>query len=124
MGVGQVEPDHRSARVESSLARSISASQSRVSVTATDLSWVQVIDANGRIIFKKVLKPGEVYRVPDQQGLTLTTGNAGGINLTVDGKRAPQLGQKGDIVRGVTLDPNALSRQRPSSGRQYNPWMR
>lgn len=106
---------------ETSAPMGAPAGKSRVSVTASSLSWVQIIDARGQIIFKKVLRPGEVYRVPDEKGLTLSTGNAGGVALVVDGKQQPVLGRKGDIIRGISLDPTAASAPR---GTKYNPWMR
>ena len=59
---------------------------------ATADSWIQVRDADHSMLFTGVLKPGESYRVPDRPGLSLRTGNAGGLDVTVDGKPAPALG--------------------------------
>ncbi|WP_162906688.1 helix-turn-helix domain-containing protein [Algihabitans albus] len=82
--------------------------ESRVVVTATSDSWVQVRSADDNLLITRVLRAGDVYRVPDQQGLTLETGNAGGLTITVDGRTAPALGRSGDVLRGVSLEPQAL----------------
>lgn len=82
--------------------------ESRVVLTATSDSWVQVRSADANLLITRVLRAGDIYRVPDQQGLTLETGNAGGLTVTVDGRTAPPLGRSGDVLRGVSLEPQAL----------------
>lgn len=54
------------------------------------------------------MKQGESYNVPNQPGLTLVVGNAGGLDLTVDGAPVPKLGDTGRVVRNVSLDPDHL----------------
>jgi cytoskeleton protein RodZ len=55
----------------------------------------------------RVLKPGETYRVPDRPGLVLRTGNAGGLDITVDGRPVASVGPVGK-TRNVALDPERL----------------
>src|SRR3546814_16063178 len=59
----------------------------RVMIRATGDSWVQVRDAQGAALFTRVLREGDVYRVPEQSGLRLATGNAGDRKSVVSGKR-------------------------------------
>jgi cytoskeleton protein RodZ len=54
-----------------------------------------------------VLKAGESYRVPDRPGVLMRTGNAGGLEITVDGKPAPPIGPTG-AIRNVLLEPQVL----------------
>ncbi len=82
--------------------------QARVVLHATADSWVQVRDKGSNLLFTRVLKPGEHYNVPNQQGLSLIAGNAGGIDITVDGMEAPRLGDLGRVARNVSLDPDHL----------------
>ena len=82
--------------------------QSRVVLHAVADSWVQIRDKASNLLFTRVLKPGEHYNVPNQQGLTLVAGNAGGIDVTVDGQEAPRLGDLGHVARNVSLDPDHL----------------
>ncbi len=85
-----------------------SGGQSRVVLHATADSWIQVRDKGGNLLFTRVLKPGETYNVPNEDGLTMVTGNAGGIDITVDGAGVPKLGELGKVVRNVSLNPDHL----------------
>lgn len=79
----------------------------RIVIKAAADSWVQVRDANQSVLQMRVLKPGDTLRVPDRAGLTLRTGNAGGLEITVDGKPVPAVGPFGK-TRSVALDPERL----------------
>ena len=79
----------------------------RVVIRAAADSWVQVRDTDQSALFTRVLKAGESYRVPDRPGISLRTGNAGGLEITVDGQPAPSLGPNG-AVRNVPIDPQSL----------------
>jgi cytoskeleton protein RodZ len=65
--------------------------------------------ADQSIVFSRVLKTGEVYKVPARSGLSLRTGNAGALEIAVDGKTAPSIGGVGTLRRDVALDPAALA---------------
>ncbi len=82
---------------------------SRVTLTARQDSWVQVRDKDSNVIWTRILRPGDSYRVPNQPGLSLVTGNAGALEVTVDGKPAPPLGGVGVVRRNITLDPDKLA---------------
>ncbi|MBI1216464.1 MAG: DUF4115 domain-containing protein [Alphaproteobacteria bacterium] len=82
--------------------------RSRITLQAKQSSWVQISDASQATIFKRVLRPGDEYFVPDQKGLTMVTSNAGGLEVFVDGKRVQSLGRSGEIIRGIELDPEDL----------------
>jgi cytoskeletal protein RodZ len=79
----------------------------RVVIKAAADSWVQVRDANQSVLQMRVLKAGDTLRVPEKTGLTLRTGNAGGLEITVDGKPVPAVGPVGK-TRTVSLDPEKL----------------
>lgn len=81
---------------------------SRITLRASADSWVQVRGADHAVLFTGVLKPGDSYRVPDQPGLTMRAGNAGGLDVVVDGKPTAPLGPIG-AVRNVALDPQSLA---------------
>lgn len=81
---------------------------SHIEIRATQDSWIQVRDANGQLLLTRVLHPGDVYRVPDQPGLKMVTGNAGGLAITVDGAAAPSLGATGKVLHDVPLDAQRL----------------
>ncbi|MEQ9813594.1 MAG: DUF4115 domain-containing protein [Azospirillaceae bacterium] len=80
-----------------------------VEIRATGDSWVLVRDANDNMIMTGVMRDGEVYQVPDQPGLSLWTGNAGGLDIYVDGELAPSLGGQGEVLQRVSLDGERLT---------------
>jgi len=86
--------------------------KSRITLKATAASWVQVTDGQQNVLYRKVLRPGEQYSVPDQPGLRLDTANAGGLEIVVDGKQVQSVGKNGEIIRGIALDPKELSIKR------------
>ena len=82
---------------------------SRIVVRATSNSWIEVRDDfSNSTLMTGLLAEGEEYRVPDQTGLSLHTGNAGGLEILVDGEAVPAIGGDGAVRRGVQLDPDLL----------------
>jgi cytoskeletal protein RodZ len=71
-------------------------------------SWIEVVDASGKKVFSQILRAGERYVVPRQSGLVLATGNAGGLDVLVDGRKAPPLGGVGHVVKRIALEPARL----------------
>jgi cytoskeleton protein RodZ len=81
----------------------------RVLLRARADTWIQVRErGSGSVLFNRVLRPGETYRVPDRSGLLMTTGNAGGLEVVVEGDTLPSLGGQGVVRRDLPLDPAAL----------------
>jgi cytoskeletal protein RodZ len=83
--------------------------QSRIQIRAIQDSWIQVRDGSGDLLMTRVLRPGDVYRVPDKPGLKMQTGNAGGLQVSVDGGQGAPMGTPGQVLRGVQLDPERLA---------------
>jgi cytoskeleton protein RodZ len=79
-------------------------------------SWVQITNAKGESVFSRVLRAGETYTVPDEPGLVMTTGNAGGIDIVLDDKKLKSLGSVGLVRRNIPLDPQKLR-----DGSAFNP---
>jgi cytoskeleton protein RodZ len=79
-----------------------------VVIKATANSWIQIRDARHSVILTRVLKAGESCQVPDRPGLSMRTGNAGVLEITVDGSPAPPIGRVGMVRRDVALDAQAL----------------
>jgi cytoskeleton protein RodZ len=79
-----------------------------IDIRALGDCWIQVRAPDQSIVFSRVLRVGETFRVP-RSGLVLRTGNAGALAITVDGKPAPAIGGIGAFRRDVVLDPQALA---------------
>lgn len=80
----------------------------RIVLHAVQDSWVQIRDRQEALLLTRVLRSGDTYYVPDQDGLTLLTGNAGGIAIEVDGVALAPLGPTGEVRRQIALDPARL----------------
>jgi len=83
-------------------------SASRIVLRAKADAWIQVRDRQGKVLLNRVLRNGETWAVPAHPQLLLTTGNAGGIELLVDGVVAAPLGGEGAVRRDLLLDPEAI----------------
>jgi hypothetical protein len=91
------------------VTKTISSGDARVVVKAlSDECWIQVRESDGQLVMSKLLHQGEVYQVPDRSGLTLTAGNAGSLQIIVDGTVVPSLGEPKQVKRDISLDPAKL----------------
>lgn len=84
--------------------------RSRIILRATADSFVEVGRNGEEPLFSQVMRAGEVFAVPPGSNLVLMTGNAGALQILVDGRRIAPLGPDGEVRRGVALDPDGLLR--------------
>jgi cytoskeleton protein RodZ len=80
----------------------------RIAITAKADSWVQIQGPNNELLLTRILRTGDIYQVPDRTGLIMVTGNAGALELRVDGAVVTALGPVGVVRRNVPLDPETL----------------
>jgi len=80
----------------------------RIVLRALQDSWVQIRDRQDALLLTRVLRAGDTYFVPAREGLTLLTGNAGGLEIRVDGMPVPPIGPVGTVRRQIALDPTRL----------------
>ncbi len=95
----------------SSVAEAVSEHQKAaplVEVVATDDSWVEIVQ-DDELIFSRTMQKGEKYQVPDNaENIYLKTGNAGGIEIYVDGQKTKSLGDVGVVRSNVSLSAQSL----------------
>ncbi|MGH7154009.1 MAG: RodZ domain-containing protein, partial [Acetobacteraceae bacterium] len=84
------------------------ADQQGLLVKASVDSWIQVRERGGQVLFSRILHAGESWPVPTTPNLLLTTGNAGGTELVVDGVPTAALGGMGVVRRDLPLDLDAI----------------
>lgn len=87
------------------------ADNARFMLRARTDSWVQIRDRQGQVLLNRVMRAGETWPIPSQppgQQLLLTTGNAGGTELLLDGVASPPLGLPGAVKRDLPLDPGLV----------------
>jgi cytoskeleton protein RodZ len=80
----------------------------RVILRARGRTWIRVSSPSGNYLRSRTLEPGEIFLVPNRPDLELWTGNAGGLEVLVDGAAIVPLGEEGAVVRSVSLDPERL----------------
>jgi cytoskeleton protein RodZ len=85
--------------------------ETRVVLRARDNAWVHVSSTNNDYLWVQTLQPGDRFIVPARPDLVLWTGNAGGVEVLVDGALLPALGPEAVVVRDVSLQPRALLRR-------------
>lgn len=83
--------------------------QTRITINAKNNSWIQVRDdVANQMLVTRLLTAGDSFEVPDRPGLVLLTGNAGALEIVVDGTAVPSIGGNGVVRRGVVLEPERL----------------
>ena len=84
------------------------AENASVILQAIQESWVKVEDRRGNTVFSRVLVPGDVYYVPAGDGYTAVFGNAGGVDVWVNGVLAEKQGADHVRVADISLSPDDL----------------
>ena len=78
---------------------------------ATGNSWVEIEDLDGNVLMTRLMRPGETYVVPNVNGLTFNTGNAGALSLSQGDKLVPSLGEIGEIITARPLNIKTFTNQ-------------
>lgn len=93
---------------------------SRITLKASEAAYVEVKDPSLKgpdsVLVARELASGESFDVPDRAGLVLLTGNAGGLQVAIDGRDTGPLGTRGQVIRRLVLDP-AYFQSRPNTSR-------
>jgi len=81
----------------------------RLVVRALEPTWLRVQADEGQVA-EELLQTGAVREWIAVRRFTLTVGNAGGIEMDLNGKRIPPLGARGEVIQRLVLP------QEPSGG--------
>lgn len=78
----------------------------RLVLVANEASWIEVRRGEN-ILISRVLNKGDRYQVSrNSENLFLKTGNAGGLDVFLDGELMPPVGPKGALRANVPLNPD------------------
>ena len=80
----------------------------RLVIRAVEPTWVRVQTDEGRIA-EELLPAGASREWAAERRFLLTIGNAGGVELTLNGKALPSLGPKGTVIQRLELPPPATT---------------
>ncbi|MGZ5997937.1 MAG: RodZ domain-containing protein [Rhizomicrobium sp.] len=71
---------------------------------------------DGIVYMNRTLNPGDTYQVPNKVGVTLTTTNAGAVELDLDGQSMGYAGQGAGVAEAISLDPQSIVDRSNSGG--------
>jgi cytoskeleton protein RodZ len=93
---------------------SFTAAPVQVSLTASERAWVQV-SVDGKITFIGTLTPNETKEIPAAEQVTVLTGNAGALTISLNGKTLESLGPRGHVreIRLTAEGSQLLSKDPP-----------
>ena len=81
-----------------------------VQIVANEDVWIE-IEQDDMLILSKTLKKGETYDVPSSEiEMFLKTGNAGGMDIFVDGQKVKSFGPRGAVRSGISLSAEKLKK--------------
>ncbi len=87
-----------------------------VVLTAKDLVWLRIYDANDKVLFEKEMLAGERFTLPaDANKPMIRTGRADLIGVTVGGREVATLGPAERTVKDVEISAAALSARAPAA---------
>ncbi len=78
---------------------------------ATDDIWVRIEDREGNTLYSGMMKKGDTYTVPPQEGLTIIARDGGLLEWMLHGKVMGKLTRPGKVLVGEPLDPEKLKKQ-------------
>ena len=79
-----------------------------VVLQATGTTWVQIKNAAGAVVFEQSMSAGDVYYALN--GSTATIGNAGALDIWVNGKEIPKIGRESQRILDLLLTPESLAK--------------
>ena len=83
----------------------------KLQVTARERTWLRVI-ADGKVIFQNVLDKGKTEQWLAQESLSLWLANAGGVQLTLNGKPLGAPGRRGEVIKDLQVTRSGMQVKR------------
>ncbi|MFH1442112.1 MAG: RodZ domain-containing protein [Candidatus Omnitrophota bacterium] len=83
----------------------------KLTIRAKDNCWLQV-KSDGKNIFQGILRKGRVEGWKANEKIELSVGNAGVLELEVNGKILSSLGRKGQSIKNILITKDGLSTSR------------
>jgi cytoskeleton protein RodZ len=78
---------------------------SRLTLVAHRPARVLIQGPNNTLLLNRLLQPGDSYLVPNMNGATLSTPDAGAVELILDGGSLGYAGKDGVVAEGLSLNP-------------------
>jgi len=79
----------------------------RLGIRAKEDCWVK-LSMDGKVVFQSILKKGRSESWQAKREIGLSLGNAGGVELEVNGTLIPAVGRKGQSVKNIVINEEGL----------------
>lgn len=83
----------------------------RLDISAKENCFIQV-KSDGRVIFQNILRKGRSESWQAENKIEISLGNAGAVELEVNGSRLPPLGKRGQPLKNILITKEGLSIKR------------
>jgi len=84
------------------------AGKPELGVRAKEDCWLEV-KTDGKVVFRNVLKKGSYEKWEAKERIEFSVGNAGGVDVEVNGKLLPPLGRRGQVVKNIVITKEGLT---------------
>lgn len=81
---------------------STKADSARLVLSATDTVWINLVIDEGKT-YDLLMRPGNRFMFWGRRKFNMTIGNAGGLVVSLNGKKLPPLGRPGVVIRNITI---------------------
>lgn len=82
-------------------------SEIRLVIRAKEDCWVN-LKADGKVVFRSLLRKGRFENFTFKNKGELTLGNAGAVELEINGKFIPNLGRRGQVLKNIVISRKGL----------------
>jgi len=89
-----------------------------VGLTVRKRSWVEA-KVDGTTVLSRLMDEGETHRLDAREAVTLSLGNAGGVEYSLNGRPPASLGRDGEVRRNVVITAAG-----PAAGSAFPPPIR
>lgn len=97
-------------KIETSAKKVLSSEQVPFKLSFKGESWVEIRQSSDdKVVVRKTFSLGDSYEVPQEEGLVMKVGNASAIVFLKGEKESRPLGDKGQVLSGVSLDAKDIA---------------
>lgn len=106
--IAPVTIESESAPSTISIPQAKSATGIKLGIRAKEDCWIQ-LKADGRMVFQNILKKGRFESWQADEKIEFSLGNAGVVDLEVNGKLVSNLGRRGQVIKGIVITKEGLT---------------
>jgi cytoskeletal protein RodZ len=110
-----INPDNSKNELEPPAYSPSDSASLHIEFEVTEKSWISVVSDNEHVI-SKIFEPGEAQKFSASQQFKIIIGNAGGVQLRINGQPAKPLGKPGEVVKKLINYQNLPDLIKPTAG--------